>query len=172
MTHSDHAIYEGLIELVKEGEKTAEADEQLKTALGRFEIASRRYAAVRDTVTDMLGGESPFEVFEVPDRLHEMKEIPADPSNPNQKYYENPHFRMYRYLHKSVGEAVLNALRYTPFPLTLSQLVEDLKEGHLSTDARAVNASLLNMNGVEKLPDGSYQIESSPSIVNTDDLPF
>ena len=77
-----------------------------------------------------------------------------------------------RYLHKSVGEAVLDVLRNTPFPLTLSQLVEDLKGGHLSTDARAVNASLLNMNGVEKLPDGSYQIESSPSIVNTDDLPF
>ena len=169
MTHSDYAISEGLIELVKEGEKIAEADKQLNTALGRFEIASRRYAAVRDTVTDMLGGESPFEV---PDRLHEMKEIPANPSNPNQKYYENPHFRMYRYLHKSVGEAVLDVLRNTPLPFTLSQLVEVLKEGHLSTDARAVNASLLNMNGVEKLPDGSYQIESSSSIVNTDDLPF
>ena len=77
------------------------------------------------------------------------------------KRLENPHFR--GYLHKS--EAVLDVLRNTPSPLTL-QLVEDLKEGHLSTDARAVNASLLNMNGVEKLPDGSYQIEGSSSIVN------
>ena len=60
MPHSDYAISEGLIELVKEGEKIAEADKQLNTALGRFEIASRRYAAVRDTVTDMLGGRVPL----------------------------------------------------------------------------------------------------------------
>ena len=171
MPHSDHAISEGLIELVKEGEKIAEADKQLNTALGRFEIASRRYAAVRDTVTEMLGGESPFGP-EVAQRLHEMKDIPADPSNHEQKYFKNPCFGQYRYVYRSVGEAVFDVLRNVPFSLTLSQLVEELEEGHLSTDARAVNASLLNMNGVEKLSDGSYQIEGSPSIDNTNNLPF
>ena len=169
MKYSNDAIREALIELVKEGEKIAEAYKQVDTVLGRCEIASRRFAAVRETVRGMLDGESPFEAIS---RLEGMEALPADPSNPNQQYYQNPHFTEYRYLHKSVGEAVLEVLRNTPIPLTLSDLVEGLKEGHLFTDARAVNASLLNMNGVEKLPDGSYQIESSPSIVNTDDLPF
>ena len=129
-----------MAELVAEEKVLAEADEKLSEARVKYEMAARRYAAVRDATIEMMGGENPYK--------HPVGVYPAD----------NPAFGRYRYLYRSVGDAALEALSMTRKPLSLDELVKTLCGGHLDTNARAVNASLLNLKGVEKLPDGTYQI--------------
>ena len=73
-----------------------------------------------------------------------------------------------------VGDAVIEVLTEAHEPLSLNDLTAALNAGHLPTDARAVNASLLNMKGVLKSPKGSYKLDdgSGPPLEDIDDLPF
>ena len=80
---------------------------------------------------------------------------------------ETPNFGHYRYLFKGIGEAVYEALEDAQQPLRIQDLVTVLREGGLQTDARAVNASLLNMKGILKSPTGHYGLDPSD-----DGLPF
>ena len=167
MLNREEVISEALLELIRQEEALAEADRSLELAQGRYKLAAKRYAAVRDAVVDILNGVSPY------GDPTELQACPRDPDSADGHYYfDSPAFGKYKYLYKSVGEAVLEALGTTVYPLTLWELVAELEEGHLYTDARAVNASLLNMKGVEKLPDGSYLTAGRTAVPFDDDLPF
>ena len=116
-----------------------------------YRLAAKRYAAVRDMVAEMLGGKSPYSASV---GLDVQLLLSGETAN----------FGHYRYLFKAVGDAVHEALEDAPQPLSIQDLVIALRHGGLPTDARAVNASLLNMKGVEKTAEGHYLIE--------DNLPF
>ena len=169
MFSKEEAFAEVIVELVRQEEAVAEADRNLNLARGMYELAAKRYAAVRDAVYAMLEANP----YGDPTQIDAW---PADPSNPGEPYFENPNFGQYQFLYKTVGEAVFEALECFPRPLTLNELVAKLRDGHLDTDARAVNASLLNMKGVEKSPDNTYRIAgrsfSDEITPDLDDLPF
>ena len=169
MFSKEETIAEVIVELVRQEEAVAEADRTLDLARGRYELAAKRYAAVRDAVYAMLETNpygDPSEIGTCPD----------DPSNPGEPYFANPNFGQYQFLYKTVGEAVIEALECSTHPLTLNELTAELRDGHLDTDARAVNASLLNMKGVEKSPDNTYRIAGrlffDEITSDEDDLPF
>ena len=171
MLNREEVISEALLELIRQEEALAEADRSLELAQGRYKLAAKRYAAVRDAVVEILNGVSPY------GDPTDLQTCPTDPDSADGHYYfESPAFGKYKYLYKSVGEAVGEALRTTVCALTLGELVAALEEGHLYTDARAVNASLLNMKGVEKLPGGRYlpagRAAVTSAVTSDDDLPF
>ena len=159
MVETDAALMEALHELAKEEGALAEVDENLGLVLSRYRVAARRYAAVRDVIEEMLGGDSPYAT-----NSH-INPIPGGPDG-DYPWPDSPNFGRYRYMFKSVGDAVYQAIRGCDDTLTLAQLVGELKKGGMgAVDARAVNASLLNMKGVEKTEDGKYQLAVGPDIV-------
>ena len=157
----DASVREAIQELGKEENLLAAADEELARASGRYQVASKRYAAVREAVEGLLG-RSPYEQeashLWPPTYSDDGTEIPP---------WDAPNWGIYRYLSKGVGDAVAQELHDRGDPMDLEQLVEALKGGGLHVDARAVNASLLNMNGVTKLDGGTYMFGAPP-----EDLPW
>ena len=116
-----------------------------------YDLAARRYAAVRDMVEEMNGGKSPY------DSECGLPLWAALPEGAPHSAASS--FGRYRYLFKPVGDAVREALEDVGQPIDISNLVKLLREGGLSTDARAVNASLLNMKGILRTPTGHYSLE-------------
>jgi hypothetical protein len=163
MTQNETTVGEALKELAKEEEALIKADNDLGRAVARYRIAAKRYAAVRDVVEEMLDGVSPY-AEKAP-----IRNWPSAPSDDTVPWFESHNFGRYRYLFKSVGDAVYEALCDAEESRTLAQLVDNLKKGGLvNADARTVNASLLNMKGVEKTADGKYQVATD----DVDNLPF
>lgn len=126
---------------VLEAEESAlvTAGTELADAELKFEIASRRFAALRDLVVERLGW--PFE---------------HDPSWGRRGLGGG-----YRFIRMAVGDAVVAALRETTDPLSLSALLTELENGGLGAEeggvtARGVNAALMKTAGVVKMRDGSY----------------
>ena len=152
MAQNESAIDEVAKELLNQERALMHADEAMDRAITLYNLAARRYAAVRDMVEEMLGGTSPY-----------------SPSSGLMPIVGSEEFSVgrYRYLFKSVGDAVYEALGDAEEPLGIHTLVVRLAMGGLQTDARAVNASLLNMRGVGKLPGRRYAV-TPPE----DDLPF
>ena len=126
---------ETIEELASEENRLAIADGELARAKARYQVASRRYAAVRDATEEILG-HSPYR----PD-IYTSGEPP-------------PYWGNFRYVGKGVGDAVLDFLRDSGGYWTLKEIVQHLSYRGLSTNARAVNASLLKMHGVAK--DGEH----------------
>ena len=116
-----------------------DAGTELADAELKFEIASRRFAALRDLVVERLGW--PFE---------------HDPSWGRRGLGGG-----YRFIRMAVGDAVVAALRETTDPLSLSALLTELENGGLGAEeggvtARGVNAALMKTAGVVKMRDGRY----------------
>ena len=154
MNHNESTIVEVAKELVAQEQALMHAEEIMERASTLYRLAAKRYAAVRDMVAEMLGGKSPYSASFGLDVQLLLSE-------------ETPNFGHYRYLFKAVGDAVYEALEDAPEPLSIQDVVTALRHGGLPTDARAVNASLLNMRGVHKSPDGLYSLAQSEG-----DLPF
>jgi hypothetical protein len=136
----DESIRETLEDLTREEARLAIADGELARAKARYQVASRRYAAVRDVAEEMLG-QNPYHPDTYMKVWGRLDEMPPDWGN-------------FRYLGKGVGDAVLDFLRDRGGYWTLREIVQHLSYGGLSTNARAVNASLLKMKGVTK--DGEH----------------
>jgi len=126
---------ETIEELASEENRLAIAGGELARAKARYQVAWRRYAAVRDAAEEILG-HSPYR----PD-IYTSGEPP-------------PYWGNFRYVGKGVGDAVLDFLRDSGGYWTLKEIVQHLSYRGLSTNARAVNASLLKMHGVAK--DGEH----------------
>ncbi len=144
MRPNDTVLLEALRELAKEEGVLAEADDNMGMALSRYRIAAKRYPAVRDVIEEMLNGRSPCASVTNID-------LP-EPSAPDGDYpwSNSTHFGRYRYMFKSIGDAVYEVIRDAEEPLAVVELVSALKLGNLDVTARSVNALLLNLKGVEK----------------------
>jgi hypothetical protein len=127
-------------ELAHEDKALAEASEAFKRAATRYQVASRRYAAVRDLVLDRLG-HSPYK-----------KGIAEEYG------VEFPTGGRERFIYTAAGEAVVAALKESGEPLTLEQIIEVLRGGGLTSayETRAVNAALMKTKGIVKMEEGKY----------------
>ena len=153
MSSPDYPVVYGLMQaLVSEDAALVEADTKLYNAQISFEVASQKYAAVRDVTAKHLG------------------------RNPHSKEVETEYYvgfksqGRYRFIHMSVGDAVVDALRESDEPMTLDQIAEALWNGHLRpVNTRIVNAALMKTSGVEKTEDGRYRYVKTE---DPDELPF
>jgi hypothetical protein len=161
MTMADDAVTRGLLrELADEEKALAEADKQLQAARVGFDVASRKYAAVRDMVASYLG-DSPYQ--------KKYDRVFAEFS------FYNP--GRYRFIHMKPGDAVVAVLKEAEEPMTLDEIVQELRSGHIriseATLTRAVNAALMKTSGVKKLKDGKYRYEVDTELpFSTEELPF
>jgi hypothetical protein len=120
------------------------ADEALRIARNDFEVAARKYAAVRDLVTDFLGY-SPYHV----DAVWGAEETAIVPVVDRGAY---------RFFHLKPRDAIVAALAEQEGDLSLEQLDERLKSGGLDLGRRAINAALMRLAAVSKTEAGTYQL--------------
>lgn len=153
MTIENQRLISGLLnELLAEEETLGDADSQLKEARARFEVASRKYAAVRDMVTAYLG-HSPY------DETYRKKFLSVRNFPPQL-------LGRYRFVHMRTGAAIVAALKEVQEPVTLEDIVERLRSGGMRLVLpRMINAALMRTSGVEKTKDGKYRYraEEPPS---------
>jgi len=162
------AVVKGLEqELCRQEDMLRTADEELKTAQAKFDIASRKYAAIRDTLAKYLRY-SPYnkEHGEVTEPVWEADEI-----------IDFISYGKYRFIHMTIGNAVVAALMEAENPLALEDIVQKLREGGIrkseSTLTRAVNAALMRTKGIQKTKGGEYFYPREIKIeAEVEDLPF
>ncbi len=142
-----------LEELVKDEVALTEADRVYKEAIARFEIAGRRYAATRDSVTEHYG-ESPY--------ANNFSGWP-------QALDQGIELGKYRFLFMSVGDAIKSVLREADQPLPLPEITISLYEGRARANARMVNAALMRTGGVQKDDNDLYSYNQEADV---QDLPF
>jgi hypothetical protein len=151
-------VAQGLLdELAKEEDALEKADELYVEAKAKFDVATRKYAAVRDMVTNHLGY-SPYEKGKLFWRV------------PMGDGFTHKNFGRYRFMYLSAGEAIVRALDEVDEALNLTEITVRLRSGGVSIDempVRAINAALMKTNRVVKTEDGKYQLEPEP-----EDLPF
>ena len=161
MTQASGALMQGLLdELVSEELNLGAVAHDLALTRNKWEVAGRKYAAVRDMVITQLG-KSPY--------VLEGTEWPRGHG------FDHPYVRgAFRFLHMNVGDAVVLALQESEQPLTLDQLVEKLKDGRGYPVPRAVNAALMQKAGVKKDEEaGTYTyVPVATEAKSADDLPF
>lgn len=120
-------VQDGLLsELNTEGEALKKAAEAFWEAKAIWDVKVRKYAAVRDMITEQFG-HSPY----------------GDPTL-------FPEHRRFRFVMMKPGDAAEMALKEAKKPLTLQELVQELIAGGLAIDARAVNAALMQKGGITK----------------------
>lgn len=141
MTSWTDDIVKGLMaELVDEDKALVKADEALKQARINFEVASEKFAAVRDVVARHLGHNPTNQ-----DALKCRAQFPSK--------------GRFRFIHMAIGDAAVAALRESDEPMALEEIATAVVKGGLRAPGavRAVNAALMNTSGVEKTEDGKYR---------------
>jgi len=139
MTTRIDEIVKGLMrELVAEDEALVKAGLILERAEVQFEVASQKYAAVRDVVAAYLG-RPPC----VDDALHYGLAFRSKDR--------------YRFIHMAPGDAIVVILKDEDEPMELNEIAKAMAKGGLSVTLRTVNAALMNTTGVEKTEDGKYR---------------
>lgn len=151
MTTPEDAIIRGLLaELVKEEDAVGKAAATLAEATVNFNVASRKYAAVRDMLVAEMG-HSPYA------KGSKLGQLALDVLKRPIK------LGMFRFIHMRVGRAVVAALKEASEPLTLEQIVKTLQDGGIqlpeATLTRATNAALMKTSGIEKTQDDKYRYE-------------
>ena len=149
MSDQENAIIQGLlVELLHEEDLLSDAASALKEAQIRFEVASQKYAAVRDVVARHLG------------------------RNPRKEWVSQQVRELsgrFRFIHMIPGNAVVAALAEAQEPMSLEQIVELLRAGTFrGASPRVVNAALMGTSRVEKTEDGKYRY-IQPEV---EELPF
>lgn len=121
----------------------------------KWEVASRKYAAVRDMVRSYIGKDP----YRVP--LESFLVVGNDPS----EYQSFPSKGRFRFLYMPVGDAAYVALQEAETPQSLEDLVKTLRAGGIGNVpeilTRALNAALMRKSGIEKTEDGKYLIPRS-----------
>jgi hypothetical protein len=158
-----------LIELAKEEKSTAVAGERLAQAQADFEIASRKYAAVRDATEDYLG-RSPYasgvewELDKDPDLLVFFLDRPLG---------------RFRYIHMPIGNAIVAVLHENGGEMTLGEIAAALIQGGIAypdqtLSGRSINAALMRTTRIERTGENergpTYRFREVE--VDPDDLPF
>ena len=149
------SFVQGLLDELLNGEqKLMEAQSALRAAQAKFDIESRKYAVVRDILTERLG-HSPYSHTRFQERAHRLALFEID-----KKYGR------FRFIHMPIGNAVVAALQEVDEPLTLEAIVKRLRDGGIRGSGsflnRAVNAALMRTGGVVKTEDGKYIYEELP----------
>lgn len=139
----DEDVIVGLFtELAKEESALAETDAVFRQARIKFDVASHKYAAVRDMVTEQLGF-SPY--------------LTEDATGPWPYETEQPELNgFYRFILMKPGDAIVAALKEMNEPLTLQQIQNRLINGRFPYPTRAINAALMRTKGVVKTDDDKY----------------
>lgn len=143
----------GLIEeLVKEDEQMLAAEEAYQQARMRMQLAMRRYAAIRDYVTERLR-DSPY-------REPGKYGINAFPSGGR-----------FRFAQLAVGDAIVAAFkeREPGGTMTFEEIMAALTSGGKLAAPRAVNAALMRTTGVEAVKGGKYRYVESDTFELEDD---
>ena len=142
-----NAVGRGLVEELQiEEEKLGDHYFTYLGARAKYEVAARKYAAVRDVVIENLGYD-PYVVddFRWPDK---------------QEYFDNgTRVGEFHYLFMKPGPAVVTILKAANQPLALADIHSQLQEGKSALTLRNVNAALMNTSGVKK-QDDMYVYES------------
>lgn len=161
MTTQNKLVTNGLlIEMAKEEATLAEADAELQQAQAKFDVASRKYAAVRDMVAAHLG-HSPY-----------SKQAEKWPMEVAKFMLQHLPTGRYRFIHMKTGVATVEVLKEAQEPLKLEEIVEIVRKGGIRKSetflTRAINAALMRTKGVERTNDGKYKYKQ----LEPEDIPF
>jgi hypothetical protein len=159
------ATEQGLLtELFNEDKRLAEVAIEYSAARAKWEVASRRYAAVRDMVRSYVG-QNPYSIAPV--------NFVGNDTNGRPKTFATG--GRYRFMFMAVGDAIIAALTETKEPQSLDDLVARLREGGIGLSVAALtksaNAALMRKGGIEKTEDGKYFLKPEEN-GEPDDLPF
>ena len=146
-----------LIELAKEEDHLIEVGQQLAQSRANFDVASNKYAAIRDMIARRLR-QSPYSNdVNWPGEAHNI----VKPSRRGR----------YRFLLMKPGDAIVQVLKENENPQSLDEIVAILSDGGARTAGpRTVNAALMRTTGVIKTDDGKYRYEEPQS--EDDELPI
>lgn len=121
--------------LQREDEAITNAGDALENARRAFEIASVKYAAVRDLIRERFH-DDPYDIGGIPFTSGGR----------------------YRFLRMATGDAIVTVLKAADKPLTLEEIMPALRAGSLRKTPRAVNAALMRTRGVLVSKDGGTYI--------------
>ena len=157
-------VSQGLLRALRGDEiALARALEAFWEARANYDVASRRFGAMRDAIRERL------EVNPYSTKVTWPQVTPQEIAfDPQLETYQPGRFR---YIHLKIGDAALDVLRESSEPLELGQIAQKIIDGGLHhKDARAVNAALINTKDIKKLDDARYiyEKEADPE----DDLPW
>ena len=146
-TFTEDTVAKGLLMALDEDEAAlAIAYEDYAAASSTYDIASRRFAAMREAVRERLGTSPYSKNVEWPVYTPDGEIV-----RPDSKF---------RYIRMKVGDAITEVLSESDDPLTLVDIVAALNYGGLFVrDTRTVNAALINTKGVKKIGEGIYTYE-------------
>jgi hypothetical protein len=135
-------------ELQGDDARVVAADLELREARARFEVASKKYAVLRDIVANRLGC-SPY-----------AKPLYTDYGSNVVEFMSGG---KYRFMHMDLGDAVFTVLIEAGAPMTLEELADVLNEGGANypyaVPLRTLNATVMRKSGVGKTEDGRYFLE-------------
>ena len=139
--------------LVKDEIALSEARDTLAQLTASYNLATRRYAATRDMVEELLEP-SPY-----------SDEFAQWPGAHKQGPYA---LGAFRFIHMTPGTAITIILNESEKPLSLDDIVDAMVEGGFGSEgglipvisARAVNAALMRTSGIVKNEDGTYRYET------------
>lgn len=162
MSAKVQGMIEGLlVELAKEEALVTGAYQELTDARTKYNVSTRKYAAVRDMVTELLGfSPYPKDSVEWPAKALQLRPKP---------------FGKWRFIHMKPGDAAVAALKEVEEPITLDEIVERLLGGGMRLlTPRSINAALMRTSGIEKTEDGKYSYKEPEEVeeIKAEDLPF
>lgn len=148
------SIKEAFGALDAEAQRLAEADENLKSAQTRFDLAVRKFVSVRE-MAEEYAGEWPY--------------LEGTPYWPNSF----PAGERFRFARMPIGDAILAALKELKGqPRTPREIMIHLRKGGGfipgGLDLRSITASITRLNRVEEVDGDKYRLKED----DPDDLPF
>lgn len=136
--------------LAQEDKALVEMRRQLDDARAQWEVASRKFAAVRDLAAERLG-RNPYTV---------------DPIEYDVTFASEGRFA---FLLMNPGDAAVEVLRASENPMTLEEIYMAARAGGLrAATPRMLNAALMKTTGVKKSKDGRYEFE----VPEEEEIPF
>ncbi len=153
------ALADGLLKEMAEAESGVfDAYTALADARTQYQIAARKYAALRDVAGEILGTH-PYDP---------KIEWPAAA----KKAMASKELGGFQFIYMPVGRAIIYALQAAENPLTLEELYATLHKGEAITSLRAVNAALMKLANVEKVGETYRYKPPEGDAIDPDDLPF
>ncbi len=132
-------------ELALEEDRLSVADQELGDVLARYRIAESRYTALRELARERLG-QTPYADQFVPHWPSPIPEV----------------WGRYRYRDMKIGDAISEFLSRSSGPKSLANIYQGLRDGGMNdATKRAVNAALMNLNGVTKYGNGNYAYDDA-----------
>lgn len=156
---ANSAVLDGLLSELARAEVAAlAAEREWERAWAEYDVAARKLAAIRDA-TEAYLGKSPYASdVEWPKATNTI--------------LHGKHPGRLRFVHRAIGDAVLDVLKDKGEYMTLEEIVAGLLAGgSRDATARAVNASLMRLAGVEKDEEEKRYRYKEPE-TDPDDLPF